>query len=200
MATDGEVLLKTIANPKRMDILYELAFHDEGARVSDIAKALGEAPNSVSYHVRELAKAGIVEKMEGVAGDARETWYRVAQGGITIDASTNVAGLDMGALIEKLYGAIGTSSVVGRYRSAVANTPGREDDVYGFQNVLRLTAKEKDQLLSGLRRVLERAMEQDEAHKKRLDDKDEREKVLRETERVYVNTDYFPVLEPADQD
>ncbi len=198
MATNGEVLLKTLANPKRMDILYQLAFHDEGARVSDLAQALGEAPNSVSYHVRELAKAGIVEKFDAPGGDARETWYRVAGGGITVDSSTEAGGRDLGAVIEQLYDSVGNSSVVGRYRAAAANAPGGDDVVFGFQNVLRLTEEQKNELFAGLRSVLERAMSQNDEHKKRLADAGKREETLQNTERVYVSIDYFPVIEQGD--
>lgn len=195
MATDGEVLLKTIASPKRMDILYELAFHDEGARVSDLAKALGQAPNSISYHIRELAKVGIVEKIERPDGDARETWYRVSQDGLRIDASTDVGGLDVGAILERLYDSTSNSSVVNRYRSAVANSPGREDDVYGFQNVLRLTAEEKSRFTKDLLRLFARVVEQDSKHKESLKDPGQRESTLASTERVYVDVNFFPVIE-----
>ena len=64
--------------------------------------------------------------------------------------------------------------------------------------MLRLTEEQKNELFAGLRSVLERAMSQNDEHKKRLADAGEREETLQNTERVYVSIDYFPVIEQGE--
>ncbi|MDO5048590.1 MAG: winged helix-turn-helix domain-containing protein [Actinomycetaceae bacterium] len=198
MSVEPEVLLKTIASPKRMSILYELAFQGGSARVSDLAKALGEAPNSVSYHVRELAKAGIVEKAESPTTDARETWYQIAGSGLYIDAETQTNKLDIGAILERVYESRSSSPVIARHRAKAANSPGGSDVVYGFLNVLRLTAEEKDELTEAIQEALDRAQAQDRKNKARLEDPKTRESALEETERFYIDVNHFPVIEDTE--
>ncbi|MDO5025970.1 MAG: winged helix-turn-helix domain-containing protein [Trueperella sp.] len=195
MNIQPEVLLKTIASPKRMSILYELAFQDGRARVSDLAKALGEAPNSVSYHIRELAKAGIVEKVDSPATDARETWYRIVGNGLDIDASTRTDELDIGVILERVYTHASNSPVIARHRTTAANNLGGSGTVYGFLNVLRLTAEEKAELTEAIHKALDRALAQDHKHKARLENPKTRESTLAETEKLYIDVNHFPVIE-----
>ncbi len=68
-------LLKMIAQPVRMKILRTLVF-GKPMRVSDVAAAIEEPANSVSYHLRQLDKAGIAHTTEPPdAHDNRETWW-----------------------------------------------------------------------------------------------------------------------------
>ena len=71
--------LKAVAHPLRQRIVLELAVQ-EHARAADLAKALGEPANSVSFHLRVLAKAGLIEEAPEFARDKRDrVWRRVIQ-------------------------------------------------------------------------------------------------------------------------
>jgi len=70
-------VLKVIAHPIRLKIVRLLSL-GEAMRVSDVAREVEEPANSVSYHLRQLARAGIVRKVEPPGShDARETWWQV---------------------------------------------------------------------------------------------------------------------------
>ncbi|AFV89244.1 HTH_20 multi-domain protein [Acidipropionibacterium acidipropionici ATCC 4875] len=79
-------LLRAIAHPVRAKILRTMMF-GEPMRVSDVAAAVEEPANSVSYHLRQLARAGITRTTEPEdAHDRRETWWVVDDwSGVSID-------------------------------------------------------------------------------------------------------------------
>ncbi len=66
LLTDPDVL-ETLAHPVRLDVLTYL-IADGPATASQCARAVGDTPSNCSYHVRMLARHGLVEP---VAGDRR---------------------------------------------------------------------------------------------------------------------------------
>lgn len=64
-----------ITHPLRMRLLGELSRRG-AARAVDLAAAVGEPANSVSFHLRQLAKYGLVEDDPARAQNARERWWR----------------------------------------------------------------------------------------------------------------------------
>jgi DNA-binding transcriptional ArsR family regulator len=72
--TDPKAWL-ALAHPLRMDILQQLQMRPS-ARATDLARALGVAPNSVSFHLRQLARFGYVEPDDTPRSDGRERWWR----------------------------------------------------------------------------------------------------------------------------
>ena len=76
--TDGQVLA-ALAHPLRVALLYQL--NALGSRTaSQCAQALGETPANCSYHLRQLAKAGLVARDE--AADGRERPWRSVYTGL----------------------------------------------------------------------------------------------------------------------
>ena len=72
--------LRTIANPVRYRILGHLmAMGPQTA--SQCAAVVGETPSNCSYHLRELARFGLVERVDDAPGDARERPLRSAATG-----------------------------------------------------------------------------------------------------------------------
>ncbi|RKN43007.1 ArsR/SmtB family transcription factor [Streptomyces hoynatensis] len=70
--------LKALAQPRRLKILEWLA-RKGPATSAMLARELGLNTGATSYHVRELARHGFVEVVEG-RGQGRERWWRaVAQ-------------------------------------------------------------------------------------------------------------------------
>jgi DNA-binding transcriptional ArsR family regulator len=78
--TDSEVLA-ALAHPLRVALLYQL--NALGSRTaSQCAHALGETPANCSYHLRQLAKAGLVVREE--AANGRERPWRSAYTGLDL--------------------------------------------------------------------------------------------------------------------
>src|SRR5512132_213391 len=78
--TDGKVLA-ALAHPLRVALLYQL--NALGSRTaSQCAQALGETPANCSYHLRQLAKVGLVTRDE--SGDGRERPWRSVYTGIEL--------------------------------------------------------------------------------------------------------------------
>ncbi|WP_229738159.1 winged helix-turn-helix domain-containing protein [Isoptericola cucumis] len=71
--------LRAIAHPVRQSILVQLAAMGH-ARAADLAKAIDQPANSVSFHLRVLAKAGMIAEAPERARDKRDrVWTNVAK-------------------------------------------------------------------------------------------------------------------------
>jgi protein-tyrosine-phosphatase/DNA-binding transcriptional ArsR family regulator len=66
--------LQLVADPQRWQLLGELARSDR--RVGELTELLAKPQNLVSYHLRELRRAGLVSARRSSA-DGRDTYYRV---------------------------------------------------------------------------------------------------------------------------
>jgi DNA-binding transcriptional ArsR family regulator len=83
--TDGAVLA-ALAHPLRLALLYQL--NALGSRTaSQCAQALGETPANCSYHLRQLAKAGLVVRDE--AGNGRERPWRSVYTGLDLSPAVD---------------------------------------------------------------------------------------------------------------
>ena len=87
-------VLRAIAHPVRGRILTELDAHGS-LRAADVAQLLGIPANQASFHLRSLAKFGLVEEDPGAARDKRDRVWR----------ATEAAGFDVSiGEIEKMPG------------------------------------------------------------------------------------------------
>ncbi|TWE12078.1 winged helix-turn-helix domain-containing protein [Rudaeicoccus suwonensis] len=68
--------LKALAHPLRMRLIGELSTRGS-MRAVDLANAVDEPANSVSFHLRQLAKYGVIEQDDDRAADGRERWWRL---------------------------------------------------------------------------------------------------------------------------
>ena len=78
-------MLKAMAHPLRRRIL-ELMHEDVPRRAADLAAILGEPANSVSFHLRQLARAGLIVEAPEHARDRRDRVWVAAGSGFTIPA------------------------------------------------------------------------------------------------------------------
>ena len=69
--------LRALAHPLRQRIIWELSVRKYG-RAADLATIMGEPANSISYHLRALAKAGMVEEAAEFARDSRDRVWRMS--------------------------------------------------------------------------------------------------------------------------
>jgi DNA-binding transcriptional ArsR family regulator len=78
-------MLRAFAHPIRQRILRELAVRTH-ARAADLAVWLGEPANTLSFHLRTLAKAGLVREVAEKARDKRDrVWELASQGGYSFE-------------------------------------------------------------------------------------------------------------------
>lgn len=83
--------LRALAHPLRQRIIWELSVRQYG-RAADLAAILDEPANSVSYHLRALAKAAMVEEAPEFARDSRDRVWRMSHPeGIYAPAGTPAA-------------------------------------------------------------------------------------------------------------
>jgi DNA-binding transcriptional ArsR family regulator len=76
-------VMRALAHPARLTILEELGLGRAGT-ATEFAAICGLTPSATSYHLRALAKAGLVQEAPG-RGDGREwVWQLVSAGGIEI--------------------------------------------------------------------------------------------------------------------
>ncbi|HEX4058864.1 MAG TPA: helix-turn-helix domain-containing protein [Galbitalea sp.] len=69
--------LRALAHPLRQRIVWELSVREYG-RAADLARIIDEPANSVSYHLRALANAGMIEEAPEFARDSRDRVWRMA--------------------------------------------------------------------------------------------------------------------------
>src|SRR3954470_17628773 len=80
-------VLRAVAHPVRNRILTELTASGP-MRAADIARELGVPANQASFHLRQLAKYGLVEEDPDAARDRRDRVWKVSsERGITINLS-----------------------------------------------------------------------------------------------------------------
>ncbi|WP_203917125.1 ArsR/SmtB family transcription factor [Rugosimonospora africana] len=84
-------VMRAMAHPARMTILEHLG-SDGPSTATECAELVGLSPSATSYHLRALARAGLIEEAPG-RGDARERVWRstVAAGGYTVMADRDAA-------------------------------------------------------------------------------------------------------------
>jgi DNA-binding transcriptional ArsR family regulator len=73
-------VLRAIAHPLRNRILGEMSASGS-LRAADIARELGIPANQASFHLRQLAKYGLVEEAPEEARDRRDRVWRLTAGG-----------------------------------------------------------------------------------------------------------------------
>ena len=158
-------LIRVLTQPVRMKILRTMI---DGApmRVSDVAEAIGEAPNSVSYHLRQLEKAGLAQRAEAdPRRDGQETWWVVpARNGLTFDIS-DISALPGGPAILRSFEESRAQGILELFSPERAEAtdhsvwPGISAD-----GPLRLTQEEAATVLEGLGEVFDQARAFSRAH------------------------------------
>jgi DNA-binding transcriptional ArsR family regulator len=75
--------LKALAHPLRFQLIERLIEHGP-ATASELGRQVGESSGSTSYHLRQLAKHGLIEEAPEL-GSARDRYWRGLKGGWSID-------------------------------------------------------------------------------------------------------------------
>jgi DNA-binding transcriptional ArsR family regulator len=149
-ASRDTVIMRALAHPARLALLARLS-HDGPATATECSQSVGLSPSAVSYHLRALARAGLVEAAPG-SGDGRERrWRRTAErwsvGGIA--GQGHEAAQAMRALLENLLAL--DDSRARQYLARFSGEPADwQDAAFFMDTALLVTADE----LSGLNAAL----------------------------------------------
>jgi DNA-binding transcriptional ArsR family regulator len=81
--TDPKVM-RALAHPARIAIVEHLGSTGAVVTATECAGLVGLSPSATSYHLRELAKYGLVEQAPS-RGDARERVWRSTSAGFSVD-------------------------------------------------------------------------------------------------------------------
>jgi DNA-binding transcriptional ArsR family regulator len=84
-------MLKAVSHPLRRRIL-ELMHEDVPRRAADLAELVGAPANSVSFHLRQLAAAGLIVEAPEHARDRRDRVWVAAGSGYAIPTPTSPVG------------------------------------------------------------------------------------------------------------
>jgi DNA-binding transcriptional ArsR family regulator len=76
-------VMRAVAHPARLAILEHLGLGDP-ATATECAELVGLTPSATSYHLRSLARAGLIEKAPS-RGDGREVVWQSRSRGIMVD-------------------------------------------------------------------------------------------------------------------
>lgn len=80
-------VLRAIAHPTRERVLAEL-YAAGPMRAADIAEAIGIPANQASFHLRQLAKYGLIAEAPDLARDGRDrVWKPVNEHGLTLEVT-----------------------------------------------------------------------------------------------------------------
>lgn len=156
MATyDDPRILRAIAHPTRNRVLHELSAAGS-LRAADVAQRTGIPANQASFHLRQLAKYGLVEVDPDAGRDKRDRVWRLTDDDITISPREMVQ--QPGG--EAAYTVFQRSSVAwGHHLVDEAFKVSPEDDPakrYVSESSLRLTSDEALQLQQELTQVVAR--------------------------------------------
>jgi len=78
----GIEALRALAHPLRVQLLEQLGVR-QCATASMLARDIGESSGATSYHLRQLARHGLIEE-DTERGTARERWWRRRSTGLTL--------------------------------------------------------------------------------------------------------------------
>lgn len=151
-------VLRGLAHPVRSRIVAEMDATGP-VRAADIARDLGIPANQASFHLRQLAKYGLVEEAPGEARDRRDrVWKLVVEGGLRIDLQ-DVENVPGGPVAVGMWRRQATSWAHTVVDAAYTHQQDDETVVSITEQTLRLTKVEAEQVRDELGEVLGRWVE-----------------------------------------
>lgn len=148
-------VMRALAHPARLTILETLGLGRAGT-ATEFATICGLTPSATSYHLRALAKAGLVQEAPG-RGDGRErVWQLVSAGGIEVssgpDADPEAMRAEQG-LVE-----VWLARSEARTRGWVARWPEESREWYEatalYEQIINVTTDELTELNAKVRELI----------------------------------------------
>ena len=131
------------------------------ARVVDLASGLGEPANSVSFHLRQLARYGLIEENPERTGNGRERWWRMTSDrGFEVDLEA-MRRLEGGQAAVGVFRRVAEGHVLALHRAiqeppSPVDVSGREQRTISDDFAVRLSDTELQQMRHELAELLDR--------------------------------------------
>ncbi|WP_418057799.1 helix-turn-helix domain-containing protein [Pimelobacter simplex] len=152
---DDPRILRAIAHPTRNRVLHELSAAGS-LRAADIARRIDIPANQASFHLRQLAKYGLVEEDPDAARDRRDrVWRMVDPDGIrfrTSDMLAQPGGRAAYAVFQRNAVEWGQHLLERAYAPTEADEPGRSISEWA----LLMTPAEAEELMHEIAALVER--------------------------------------------
>ena len=150
-STMDAAVMRAMAHPARLALLEHLR-NGGPATATECAGVVGLSPSATSYHLRALARAGLVEAAPG-RGDGRERLWRITAGRYGLSGVADLAPEGREALHALLESMLAWDEArVRRYLSRLDAEPGEwQDAAFFMDSTLQVTAEE----LTALSRAVE---------------------------------------------
>src|SRR5690349_9069465 len=156
-------VLRAIAHPVRTRILDEMSATGP-VRAADIAQALGIPANQASFHLRQLAKYGLVTEAPEEARDKRDrVWKLAAEDGISF-RSQDMLAQPGGTAAMEVYKHNARSWGHLLVDRSLATEPDGAPEKYTNQGSLRFTQEEVAEFAEDFRQLQNRWREKTRGH------------------------------------
>jgi DNA-binding transcriptional ArsR family regulator len=148
-------VMRAMAHPARLALLEHLR-NGGPASATECAGVVGLSPSATSYHLRALARAGLVEAAPG-RGDGRERLWRITAGRYAVTEVADLAPEGREAYRALLESLLAWDDVrVRRYLSQLdAEPPEWQDAAFCMDSTLQLTAAELTEVSRAVYELLE---------------------------------------------
>jgi DNA-binding transcriptional ArsR family regulator len=145
-STLDATVMRAMAHPARLALLEHLR-NGGPATATECAGVVGLSPSATSYHLRALARAGLVEAAPG-RGDGRERLWRITAGRYEVSGVADLAPEGREALRALLESLLAWDDIrVRRYLSRLDAEPGEwQDAAFFMDSTLLVTAEELTRL------------------------------------------------------
>lgn len=90
--------IKALAHPARLEVLSRLQGRDRAMTATELAGYCDLSPSAMSYHLRAMERAGLVERAEGE--DGRERPWRLAFEMLTVESDSPAAYVSESLMVE----------------------------------------------------------------------------------------------------
>lgn len=146
MISDPQVM-RALAHPARIAIMEYLNVREGGGTATECAEVAGLSPSATSYHLRALAKFGLVEQAPS-RGDARERVWRAPNPSWMVDAGRDAGPAARAAeqVLMEVYADRDMERVRDWSRRAADEPPEWYDKALFNDSLLLLTAEELAEL------------------------------------------------------
>ena len=127
----------------------------------DLASGLGEPANSVSFHLRQLARYGLIEQNPERSGNGRERWWRMSSDrGFEVDFES-MRKLDGGEAAVGVFRRVAEGHVFALHRAiheppSLADVSGTEQRTISDDFAVRLSDTELQQMRHEFAQLLDR--------------------------------------------
>jgi len=148
-------MMRALAHPARMAIMEHLGLEGP-ATATECAEVAGLSPSACSYHLRTLARYGLVEEDQEAAADGRHRPWRARMIGFQVSAAERGAARAAGRLLRDASLAR-LEEIRERYHERESRYPAEWQEAGGFvQDVLHVTPGELSALRDEVRSLFDR--------------------------------------------